>query len=508
MKPFRFQLQKQDIPIILILSGFALARLFFLLRYHLAGWDESVYLAMGKYAYSIGSSGLWEVIRPVGLPLAVGWAWIVGLPYIKVAESISTLFATFTILLTYLIAKRVFGRNVAVLSAALLATSPWFYLYSSYILSEIPSSFFVLASILFFLKGRYFLSGFMGSIAMLFKFPNALVLIALFISVVICRLFFKRPFAFSMLAPIRYIAGFSLATVPFLVFNYLFYRPFTSNFADALFRPFILASWHQGNPIKSISGALQNYLFYILEAFRQHIFLAFAALFVVLFFWRKWYEDQAKSLLLWFVLVYLAYFSLIPNKDVRFLLLFLPAACILASAAFFSVLGALLPLRQGIFNYFRSFALTALFAFLAVSFFISAYKDQSLHHWWPVSEPEIVPGVYESFSQLGIEGPILTSDPVFAAYNDNLFLAYYDTSRGVPKNVDPSWNIRRLSAEAVVFSPDNFCSQMDIGCRTEVQLLQEEIEREFKPIYNLSFYDGYLTYYLYLNSSYNKTRIT
>ena len=42
-----------------------------LTTFHLIGWDEAVYLGMGKYIYSGGAIGLFEEIRPLGLPQTV-----------------------------------------------------------------------------------------------------------------------------------------------------------------------------------------------------------------------------------------------------------------------------------------------------------------------------------------------------------------------------------------------------------------------------------------------------
>jgi len=115
-------------PIVIIIAFFVAAKVFFLARYHLPIWDEAVYLGMGKYIYSLGSSGLWEMLRPVGLPVAIGWAWKLGLPYALISEIIGILFSVGSIALTYLIARKLFSKKVGVLAAALLAASPVFFL--------------------------------------------------------------------------------------------------------------------------------------------------------------------------------------------------------------------------------------------------------------------------------------------------------------------------------------------------------------------------------------------
>ena len=160
---------KKNIGLIIIIICFVLSKLFFIVKYHLPIWDEAVYLGIGKYIYSFGSSGLWEIIRPLELPLALGWAWKLGFDYVKSAEIIVLLFALASICLTYLIGKKVFNQKTAVLSSLLLAITPVFFIQSSYILTEVPSTLFVLLAIYLFLESRQALSGVCCALAFMLK---------------------------------------------------------------------------------------------------------------------------------------------------------------------------------------------------------------------------------------------------------------------------------------------------------------------------------------------------
>lgn len=488
-------------PLLLIIALFVTAKIFFLLRYHLPIWDEAVYLGMGKYIYSLGGSGLWEILRPPGLPFITGMVWKLQLQQILLSEIVTVAFGIGSIALCYLIGKRLFSRKAAILAAALLAASPLFYLYSSYILTEVPSAFFVLAAIYFFISKRYYLCGSSAALAMLFKFPNGLVLVAIAAAIIISQLISRKSQWPQLVKLVKVAASFFLVTLPFLVFNYVFYRAFTSNPYDAIFRPFILGAWHQSNPSKAITDPLLNYSFYAIEAFKQHFVFVFAAA-AVFFFWkRRWFSDSGKLLLAYYLAIYAAYFTYIQNKDERFLILFLPAICIFTAAAFFEAL----KFSRGInLKPVRSLTLVAIMALLLLSFAVAGYKDYHFYSWRPSSEPTAASELYKSITKLGIKGAVLTSEPVFAAYNNNRFFPYYFTSyKGFPQELRAlnEWE-QNETFEAVIYSPQTlFCPQLDAECLTAKASMYDYLQSSFWQVFNGTYYDGQVSYYVFVNTS-------
>ncbi len=510
--------------LLLVLGLFIAAKVLFLLKYHLPVWDEAVYLGMGKYIYSLGHSGLWETIRPPGLPFLVGALWKLRLPYVFFSEIIMMLFGIGSILLSYLIANKLFNRKVAVLAAALLATSPWFYLYSSYILTEIPSAFFALLALYAFISRRYSLSGAAAATAMLFKFPNSLVLAVIAAAVIASAAIkngqllkfgnfgqlAKAVWQKSQLLPlVKVVLAFVFVTLPFFVFNYLFYRPFTGNAFDAVFRPIILGAWHQSNPSKAIASQLYNYSFYLVEAFRQHFVFIFFLAAAVLFWKRRWFADRGKLLLAIFLLVYLAYFSYIPNKDERFLILFLPAICLFTAAAFFEVVGYFKDSSRftGSLKPVRTFILVAAVSLLVLSFAVAAYKDYHFYSWRPASEPAVVSDLYKSLPGLNVTGAILTSEPFFSVYSDNLFIYYYLISfEGTPQELKAlnEWEQNKTFQGIIYSSYPNtlFCPHSDSECKEANANLYGYLESRFKPLRNRTYYDGAISYTVFVNESY------
>jgi 4-amino-4-deoxy-L-arabinose transferase-like glycosyltransferase len=294
--------------ILSIIAAFVLFHLYSLFGSRLVVWDEAVYLGIGKYIYSFGAAGLWEPIRPIALPLIIGLAWKLNFPYILSASIAAFFFSLGAIYLTYKIGLRLFNAKVGVLASLLLATSPAFFYFSQLIYTEIPSVFFVLAATYFFISRRLKLAGLFAGVAVLFKFTNILL-----IGVFFAHLLLKFSRKQSGLAPLlRLGASFAATTLPFLIFNGFFYGD--------LFKPFFLAQWHQSNPAKAVAGWLGNYMFYLIGMIQQHLALIFVA--GALIFWKKWFSDFGKSAAALVLLVYLAYFSFIVNKDERFFLRF------------------------------------------------------------------------------------------------------------------------------------------------------------------------------------------
>src|SRR3989338_7402859 len=494
--PFAAGILKTHWPLLAVLAVFLAAKLPHLLSYHLQEWDGAVFLFMGKYAYSLGASGLWEVIRPLGLPLSVGWASLLwtAASYAKVAEVIVFISSAGVISLTYLAGLRLFGRKVAFLSAAILASSPLFFLNSSYIMTEVPSVLFLLFSLLLFASSRYFSAGVAAALAVLFKFPNGLLLLVFALAAFLqaaASAQLHRRFRQAAVSLAKAAGAFMAAMLPFFTFNFFFYRRFTGSFVDALLRPFILAGWHQFNPAKAVSSKIASYTYYATSALKQHVFLGMVVVATIMFVKRKWHLHPSRRLFGCFLLVYAAYFSIIPNKDQRFLLLFLPAACIFASAAFFDLLS------------YRSRAAAivrvSLVGLLLVSSFLALSVDYRLLAWWPPSESGFVQELYGSIQRLGITGQVMTSDPIFSVYGENLFLPYYDSSRGIPEELKPSWDVSGRPFEAVVYSPQNlYCPWGDFACYSGRDKLHERMLSSYSLEFNGTYY-GTSSYYVFVN---------
>src|SRR3989338_8396224 len=148
--------QKSWIALLFMFLFFSsLYGVFLFTRHHDIHWDEAVYISMGKYLYSSGSQGLFESIRPLGLPLILGFLWKIGAGTVFVYETLIFLFALGVLFLVFLLGTNIFSEEVGIFACFVLVLTPLFFHSSITIMAEIPAVFFILFSILLFVQGKH-----------------------------------------------------------------------------------------------------------------------------------------------------------------------------------------------------------------------------------------------------------------------------------------------------------------------------------------------------------------
>jgi len=451
----------------ILLFIFVIVKIFFLFtKFHLVEWDESVYLGIGKYFYSFGKVGLLENIRPPALPLLLGALWKLNLDYIFWADILELVFSLGCIYMTYRIARLYFSENKSTLAALIFMFTPIFFYNSLRIMTEIPSTFFVLLAAYFFIRERYWLVGLFLGVSFLFKYPYGLMLIAFLLS-----LFFiflrERDFRTFFFNCLKIVAMFFLAVLPLLVFNHYSY-------GDAL-QPLIDASFHQSNVYYKISNSFVDVLFFPLFLLSSNLFLLFCFPTIHLFFRSR------RFVFLVFILIPLFYFSSIINKQLRFAIVFLPFLAIMSSYGIFYVCNRAKHLRH-----YTSFVVSVLiFAVIVVG--INAVV---LYRFFPGEKPGIVDEFY-TFLPDSLDAPVLISDPVFAAYSDLRYIPYYASE---PNSVyDKYIN----SSAAIVYTPYAFPC-FDEYCNLSINKLEAKINSNILVFSKK--YGG--TNYIYLNKDY------
>src|SRR3989344_7277786 len=117
--------------VFVIIAVFFLAKLFFLSRYHSVIWDEAIYIGIGKYLWSAGQAGLFDIQRPLLLPLIIGLFWRLGLNPIIAGEILGIIFSSGLIFAGYLVGRRLVNEKVGLIASMITATLPAIVLYSS-----------------------------------------------------------------------------------------------------------------------------------------------------------------------------------------------------------------------------------------------------------------------------------------------------------------------------------------------------------------------------------------
>ena len=486
---------RENYQLFILFSIFIILKIITLSKTHQIIWDESVYIGMGKYIYSFGKSGLWEAIRPIGLPLLLGILWKLKLNTILFSEILIILFSIGNIWITYLIAKHVFNKSTAITSAFILVITPIFFLYSSYILTGIISTFFALIAIyLYFLKKNIKLVGIFVGLAFLFRFPQGLLLIAILLSLFINDLIKKRSIKKTLKKFVRnmpkdylsFLTTFFITLSPFLLFNFILYRPYTSKVYHAIFRPIILSFSHQSNPLHSIPSIFQNISYYLMYLINENWIFVFLFIAIIFFFKNKEYKNYRITSLLIIIVTYLAYFTLITNKQYRFSLVFLPYLAIFAAYGVISTIKFLK--NKKYYLKYSSYSLLIIFAVFSLMHSTDIIDAQ--FGWRVYEEFPITSEYYKYFSNKHLMDPILTTNPVHSVYSNNGYIPFYfSVNEGAL-----IYTANRNKAKAVIYSPDSFvCYTKE--CEKKLKDLFSDIQKKFNLVFEKQYYNR--TYYIF-----------
>ena len=477
-----------DYLILILITLFLIVKVPYLFKAHNVIWDEAVYLGMGKYLFSQGNIGFWEIVRPIGYPLILGLIWKTGLNYIFFSEAIALLFSVGSIILTYLIGSSIVNRKMGFIAALILAITSVFFLYTNYILTAIPSTFFILWGIYIYLKKHsLFLAGILCGTGALFRFPQGIILISFIVAIFISS---RKNISCFIKKSTLFTSGFILIHIPFLIFNYFMYNKETSKIYHALFRPWILGSWAQFNPAESIitntiSKHLYNIFYYVIQLLKENTLFIFIIPGLIYILRKKLPKKDKFNIILTTFLIYLIYFTYISNKQVRFLLVFLPYASLIAAYGFYY---SFLHSKKD-----RIRILIVLFVVISLVGVIS--RDFNYYNWRLKEELPLVNDYYKFFAGKDITGPILTTDPVPAVYVDAKFIPFYfsvDTGHQI-------YTLNKDSAFATIFSPESFyCSQDDKECNAKLTKLAQLVKENNKLIFSEIYQER--AYYIYLNN--------
>ncbi|MBW2974636.1 glycosyltransferase family 39 protein [Candidatus Woesearchaeota archaeon] len=480
---------KDNYLILVLVILFFLIKAPYLLKAHNIIWDEAVYMGMGKYLFSSGNLGFWEIVRPIGLPLILGLIWKSGFNYVLFSEFISILFSVGCIIFTYLIGKEMVNKEVGVISSSILAITSVFFLYTNYILTGIPSTFFVLFGIYVYLKKHNLLvAGILCGIGALFRFPQALIgisfILALFISLLRDRdmkSFLKKSSLFSF--------GFLLSHIPFLIFNYFIYNKETSRIYHALFRPWILGTWAQFNPAESIiTGTWVSYLYnifyYVIELLKENTLFIFIIPGLIFILSKKIKKRESFNVIVATFFIYFLYFTYISNKQTRFLIVFLPYASLIAAYGFY----------YSFLHSKKDRIRIAIVIFVIISLVGVINRDLNYYNWRLKEELPIVGDYYKFFVDKEIKGAILTTDPVPAVYVDAKFVPFFFS----PDLGHKVYALHRNETFAIILIPESFyCSNGDKECKKRLnslfKLIEDENELVFSEIYGDRAYHIYLS---------------
>lgn len=333
-------MENPDRLVILVLIFSSLIRIVFLFYSPLRGWDETVYLNLGRdlsknpLIYSLFNSG-WNDFIP-STNIVYGWPNIGFraplLPYIFsifyalnlnfLIPIIIPLFAVLSVFLVYTLGKKLFDKRVGLYSAIFLALMPIHVFYSEKIWTDTLVVFFLLLTFISFWQGyekedkkHKILFGLFLALSLLTRYTT------LWITPVFLFYFLIRDRSLNFLKD-RYlwhaIGIFFITLIPWFIYGFAYYS-----------NPF--GGFIHGFKAASYWGGVQSWSFFFENSWI--IFSITGILFMIsllyIFFKKQFFKREIYLLLIW-----VAFFSLMvmamPHKEERFILPVVPAICLIS----------------------------------------------------------------------------------------------------------------------------------------------------------------------------------
>ncbi len=278
-------------------------------------WDSSIYIATGKYIYSMGEYGFWSALRGPGVPMIIGLFWKLGMPMLGYPRLVGLGVSAIGIGIFYTLTDRLFGRTEAIATAGIVAASHVYYFFTPEILTGIPSSILIFASLYMVTREKYFPAGVLAASAFLFRYPAALVGVAAVVFI-LARGIKRGDLRSSINSISRFATAVALIVVPYMLFLQFF--------EGSMLKPFLVSA---GNT--AAAGAdYTAFAYYLVGAVRSNplqIFLP-VGLYAV-FSDRDWNYGAFFSGLV----VFYVFFGVFPLKLERYILPFLPVMAVFSA---------------------------------------------------------------------------------------------------------------------------------------------------------------------------------
>ncbi len=482
LKSFSYWDAVKERPLLFIIFGSVLIRLLYLLLDWPLWWDSHVYVSMGKYIFSQGETGIWEVYRPLLHPLILGAFWKAGINPFVMGKLLDILFTILSVYLIHIIGTKIFNEKIGLLSALIFSLNATLISLTGLILADPLALFLGLCGVYFILRQEkmwsFFMAGFFLALSFLTRFPYGIWFGSIFLCLFITRdsICFKKIIIKKMKNILGISLGFLMPVLPYLYFNYWRYRnpfiPFTSGTWIVT-----TATWFYDSGI----------FFYFREFFLGNpIYLFFFPAFYFFYKQRLWKDFQKKVVFLIPVLT-LLYFIYLPRKEVRYLLVALPFFALTISYALVNIYERLkLQTKPVILS--RAFVIICIILIL-----LPTPTTLNIERVPTFDKP-----ISTALAKHNIRGLVLSSSPSYISFLDNP-IATLDGMDFAPERYE-----RFQGAYKMLFINDcDFpCPPDESMCKGRKEQLLQRIEREnqriFRETYIFKEANETCTYSMYL----------
>lgn len=412
-------------------------------------WDSSVYIATGKYIYTLGEYGFWSSLRGPGVPLLIGLFWKLGLPTIGFPRLVWMGVSAAGIAVFYVLTYRMYGKTQAIATASIVAASHAYYFFTPEVLTGIPSSIMIFTSLYMAIRERYVPGGILAAAAFLFRYPAALVGLAAVVYIA-ARGLSERELRQPIIDAFKFSAAFGVVIAPYMVFLHFNH--------GSMLEPFLRSASSTAS-VGSQFAALGYYLVEAVKVNPLNLFLP-VGLYAV-FRERDWKYGGFLSGLAVFYL----FFGLFPLKIERYILPFLPLIA-LFSARGIAEAGERFNITRFRMEQLLAGAFVVIFSFS----FMSTYEAYT----WENPERD------KFFSNVStLEGDVATNDPRANLYAD---FRYH------PIPPRQGLNILESKGDRIDHWAINGCywdCRGDQSCVQEVENFEGQLEQKYRKSFEL-----------------------
>ncbi|MCW1297847.1 MAG: glycosyltransferase family 39 protein [Candidatus Parvarchaeota archaeon] len=287
-----------------------ISRIFLYRYYKMMTWDGAAFVMNAKYF--LGHKIYFELIRPPIFPLLLGVGLVLGDIHI-----IPIIISILSIIVTFLLAEKLFDDRTAIISVILLALNPLHLINSGFFLAEITSLLFLILSLLFFIDVKkmkkdaikLYISSFFFTLSFLTKYQNFLFIIPAILILYKKGILFKKETFFSSFIIL-------LTVSPWLSFNFINYGDPFESIKYAILYP---------------SEAKPEPIFFYLTKLREVFGFWFIVVLISLILGLRKLKEENYLILYSFIFIYLIAASIFPHKEERYLLPIVPFPLIISA---------------------------------------------------------------------------------------------------------------------------------------------------------------------------------
>lgn len=301
-------------------SLFLIFKLYMVYKIDIPIWDASAFLVNARNM--LHGEPLYEWFRPPLVSALIAFIWAIGGENLLIVKPLDTLFTTGSAVILYLILRRHGVRHyIAIIAATLFLTSTQVLLWSDYILSHAPTTFFTLLMVFFLFPPRsssphlphtmIFLGGISASLAFFSRYTTLVTVAAIFFTWFAShrRLSYLFAFLVGALTPVIIYTGVRGIGV--------------DQFAVELMNIYTIHGANPGDP------SSESPLYYVEKYWPNFKVLGLLALPAI--FQRSSYTDRNARVWIFWLASALIFGALTSNRQLRFTFEWVPAISALAA---------------------------------------------------------------------------------------------------------------------------------------------------------------------------------